>query len=89
MFANELSNRTILATGLVNFFFPIGEATINSTVLNSPSPYTFFVYFDISARDEYDRVAITRLFAQALITPDSLIRACDEFQVVMLFFQFN
>jgi hypothetical protein len=84
-----LSNRTILATGLVNLFFPIGDTTINSTVLNSPSPYTLFVYFDISARDQYDRVVITRLFAQALITPDSLIRACDEFKVVMLFFQFT
>jgi hypothetical protein len=73
----------ILQTNLVEFFFPIGDHTINDTHINSPTAYFIFVYFDLSVVDSNGRNSVSRLFAQAPITALSLSKACESIEVAV------
>jgi hypothetical protein len=73
----------ILQTNLVEFYFPIGDNTINDTHVNSPTAYFIFVYFDLSVVDSNGRNSVSRLFAQAPITALSLSKACESIEVAV------
>ena len=39
---------SVLPTNLVNFYFPIGDRTLVSAIMNSPEPYSIYVMFQLS-----------------------------------------
>jgi hypothetical protein len=73
----------ILTTNLVEFFFPIGDDTINDNHVSSGSSYFIFVYFDLSVVDTNGKNSVTRMFAQAPITSLSLSKACESIEVAV------
>lgn len=70
----------LLSSNLVEFYFPIGDATIGSTHFTSSSRYYIFVYFDISVTNSIGHVTTTKVFAQAPINELSVARSCETLQ---------
>ena len=67
----------LLSNGLVDFYFPIGDDTINTLHTNSAGKYQIFVYMDVSTKDNSGMISTTKLFIQAPITTTSVMRQCD------------
>ena len=68
-----------LGSGLVNFYFPIGDQTITPAMLASfQSPYFMFVYFQLSVLDSSGRVVVSNLFAKAQLNMLSLTSTCES-----------
>ena len=57
----------MLASNLVEFYFPIGDGTIGPNQFNAAQRYNLYVYFDISIVDNNGIISTTKLFAQAPI----------------------
>jgi hypothetical protein len=70
----------ILQSGLVDFYFPIGDEAINVLHISSPGKYKLFVYMDVSVVDISGVQSFTKLVLQAPITATSVARQCDFLQ---------
>jgi hypothetical protein len=69
---------SILASNLVNFFFPIGDRTITDAIMSSTIPYNIYVSFQLSVLDPSGRVVISSLFAKAPLHPDHITKSCES-----------
>jgi hypothetical protein len=69
---------SILASNLVNFFFPIGDRTITDAILSSTIPYNIYVSFQLSVLDPSGRIVISSLFAKAPLHPDHITKSCES-----------
>lgn len=67
----------VLASGLVDFWFPIGDELIDSTILNSEDEYSIFVYFDVSVVLANGKKSLTKLFSQAKLSDLAIARSCE------------
>ncbi len=69
---------SVLPTNLVNFYFPIGDGTVSSSILESSEPYNIYVMFQISALTSAGKTVLGNLFARAPLHPDHVISACES-----------
>eukprot|EP00960_Hanusia_phi_P055919 763100-Hanusia_phi.AAC.10 len=69
-----------LTSSLVEFYFPIGLDTLNSTVLGGAKQYYIFLYFDVVVVDSMGKKSLTKLFAQSKLSQISFTQACDKIQ---------
>lgn len=70
---------SVLASSLVNFYFPIGNDAITPEMLSSyPAPYFIYVYFQLSVLDTQGRVVVSNLFAKAQLDALSMSKACES-----------
>ena len=70
---------SVLASSLVNFYFPIGDERITTAILSSyPSPYFIYVYFQLSVLDSSGRVVVSNLFAKAQLDSLSMTKTCES-----------
>lgn len=74
----------ILSPAYVDFYFPIGDNTVNSTHMDGR--HSLYVYLDVSIENSDGRVSSTRVFAQAPLSEVSIARSCEqvEMEVSML-----
>jgi len=66
---------------LVEFWFPIGDDTINTAMLDSPDAYSIYIYFTVSLVDASGRSIQTKLFAQAPISEMSMTYMCQTQEI--------
>lgn len=71
----------VLATGLVELWFPIGDGRISDALLAENSQYSLYVYMDVSVYEPGEGNVVTKLFAQAPLTQLSFTRACEELEL--------
>jgi hypothetical protein len=69
---------SILASNLVNFFFPIGDRTITDGIMSSATPYNIYVSFQLSVLDTQGKIVISSLFAKAPVLPNTLTKSCES-----------
>lgn len=69
-----------LTSNLVNFFFPIGDRTLNDAIYAAAStstPYNIYVTFQVSVIDSTGQSQIMSLFASAPIRSNQVSRQCE------------
>lgn len=65
-------------SGLVNFYFPIGDGAIDETILSSLDEYSIFVYHDVSIRLSSGRLVLKKLFMNARLSSLGLNKECES-----------
>jgi len=69
---------SILASNMVNFYFPIGDRRITEAIMQSAVPYSIYVSFQLSILDADGKVITTSMFAKAPISIMSITRSCES-----------
>ena len=69
---------SVLPTNLVNFYFPIGDRTLTSDIMNSPEPYSIYVMFQLSSWTSAGKAVVSNLFARAPLNSNNVISMCES-----------
>ena len=69
---------SVLPTNLVNFYFPIGDRTLTSAIMNSPEPYSIYVMFQLSSVTSTGKAVTSNVFARSPLNPNNVITLCES-----------
>jgi hypothetical protein len=70
------------ALGSLNSFsFPIGDGTVDSSILQATESYSLYVSFQVSVVQATGRAVQTRLFVQAPLKLNSMTRMCETLEI--------
>eukprot|EP00961_Rhodomonas_salina_P052201 700876-Rhodomonas_salina.1 len=67
-----------LDSGLVEFWFPIGDNIIDDSILSAAEQYSIYVYLTVSAEHPSPRKSFAKLFVEAPLKQLSVTHSCDE-----------